>query len=329
MNLFICTTPMQLILTCRIIEETELLACNVHIFYISPIENKVVINTLNYARKFSEKIDYLVINPKILNIYFFILLKKFFLKKYKSVYIASINSIHIHFILTYIRFYELFTFDDGTANIFSGSTYYVEHEYKSYIYRTLNKVRYSMLGIHYSKSKVKKTSLLHYTIYNGFSNIINNTFYIDFLQKKFDKSINKSLDSKKRKCNVMLGSVYPDLFESEDSSQLYIERCFDYLKNTDKDTYYIPHPRNLLPIKAKGINIIESENIAEFEIKLLLKKYDTIFLYGFMSSCQFNFLSDDRVINYFFYSNKVNDTYKHAMKDSSLIQEFEVINIDY
>ena len=331
MKLFICTTPMQLFLACRIIEEMNLSASKVQIFYISTVNNKVVANNLEHARIFSHKVSHLIISSKFSrfsNLYFILIYKMFFFKKYNSIYVASIDNIYVHFILTYTKFNKLFTFDDGTANIFNESTYYVGDKYRSNLYRTWNKVRYGMLRIPYSMSKVKKESLLHYSIYDNFPNIIDNVYHINLLKNNNDIIINKGICSRKKSCNIMLGGAYFDLFGSEDKIKLYTGRCFDYLKNTNEPNYYIPHPRNLFAIETHGINIINTDNIAELEISKLLEEYDTIKLYGFMSSCQFNILSNNRVINHCFYTKEMNKVYKATMENSFYAESFKVISID-
>lgn len=45
-------------------------------------------------------------------------------KRYKTVYVASIDSIVVHYALSYSKFERIETFDDGTLNISYDGVYY-------------------------------------------------------------------------------------------------------------------------------------------------------------------------------------------------------------
>ena len=80
--------------------------------------------------------------------------KKFSKQKYNNIYVACIDSIITHYILSFSSFENLFTFDDGLGNLLTDSyNYYHANEHpfvKKYIY--------SLLGNQYSTKKVKKES---------------------------------------------------------------------------------------------------------------------------------------------------------------------------
>ncbi len=63
---------------------------------------------------------------------------------------------------------KLFTFDDGTANIFPSSGYYIEKKtgFQRKVINTVFCNKYNLI-------KLKRKSQLHYTIYENTANIFN------------------------------------------------------------------------------------------------------------------------------------------------------------
>lgn len=325
MNLFLCTTPFQLFLSSKIIKKLNIKPGQAFFFYVSSVDNEVVRNNILMIKNSGFNIEHLKTGKEtkklkliILRLY---LLRKFFHKKYGNVYIASIDSKVFHFILSWIKFDKLYTFDDGTANIIKDSIYYrkkstgIKRKAKDY-----------MSGVKYNMDSVKDSSCLHYTVYNQYDNIIKNTCYIS-LSEKYSTNRNSSI-SKNVSCSVFLGTVYHDVFEKNIDIETILTTCLNLIKNNDNDLYYIPHPRETSKEKPTGLMRLTTNNIAEKEIENLLDKYSTIFLYGFMSSSQLNLASNTRINNNIFYSEKMKYLFKKSIKSNLIPPNFNIIKIN-
>ena len=121
MNLIICTTPLQTLLAKEIVknyEDEEFYG----ILFSNHFSKKVdryfnlfgvlchILNKIYY--KSSIKLVCLILYYKI----------KLFNKKFDKIFVANIENILIQSIISSLKFNELITFDDGTANILENST---------------------------------------------------------------------------------------------------------------------------------------------------------------------------------------------------------------
>lgn len=321
MVLFVCYTNLQLVIASRIIAEKRMSPLEVEVFYISKVNNDVTRNTLNDIRGICSSVTFMHMKFKY-PLYFIPILMHFFSRRYSSIYVASIDNIIIHFILSRVSFDCLYTFDDGSANILPNSIYYQESELGviSFLCRRFLRIRYDILSI-------KQLSKMHYTIYDDYPNIIKDVTTIHLTSPCEERSINNSLVKKEYACNVFIGSVYSELFTSGCNTEDYLNRCWRLLMSTGIVNIYFPHPRENSDVNISGIKKYNMQYIAEKEIEQLLKKYEKIFLYGFLSSCQINLSSNPDVVNRVFYSKQLKPVFINAMK-SHLYSSFEVINID-
>jgi N-acetyllactosaminide alpha-2,3-sialyltransferase len=324
MNLFVCYTHLQLVIASRIIAHRNLLPDGVELFYISKIDNDVTKNTLNYMRKICGKVNFIHMKLKY-PLYFPSIFKHFFRRRYDSVFIASIDNILIHFILSRVNFDNLYTFDDGSANIIPGSIYYQppNSDPVARFCRALLMIRYNILSIKYESQH-------HYTIYDGYDNVIPRTIGIDLLSSVDENSIDNNLNLKGTACNIIIGSVYSDIFDIKDPSldlKNNLDKCWEVVRETGRDTFYLPHPREVEYVPPSNLKIIKAKYIAEQEILNLLKEYQHVYLYGFLSSCQINLACHPNVINRIFYSKKLVSVFNNAIKSYSHLS-FEIINID-
>ena len=171
---FVCYTRLQLFIASRVIKLEKIKKPKV--IYIAKSESQEdIIGLKNF---FCEDVEFFYCNIKyklpfnIIKFYFkFLFLKK---RKFDTVYIASINNILIHYILSRISFNSLKTFDDGAANIISNG------QFKAYSKSSrIKKLIELIFFINWSMEKVKKSSKRHFSIYMGLPNIIENVDYID------------------------------------------------------------------------------------------------------------------------------------------------------
>lgn len=326
-SLFICYTPLQLTIAESIIRHCGLCTESLEVVYIAKATNRVVDGAISSIKKICGSVkliktpySYPIHIPEI----YYIINKR---EEYKAVYLASIENPLVQFILSIINFDELFTFDDGTANINRGSTYYVKRKasFSEYIIQKTVRIKYDM-------DEIKKISSKHYTIYKDLPNIIQE---VEFIPLVFDDSndINSEKSEKRgvmgyvNECNVMLGSVYDEMTDSKKSSLMLLEACEAYMVATGLPCYYIKHPRNRLNYKFKSMEIITEPVIAEISVKNLLQKHTAVNLYGFMSTCQINLSSFAGVKNKIFCMQSSNDKISSHTNALNRIFNFEVINI--
>lgn len=320
MNLFVCYTHLQLVIASRIIAHRNLLPDDVELFYISKIDNDVTKNTLQDMRDICGKVTFIHMKLKY-PLYFPAIFRHFFKRRYDAVFVSSIDNILIHFILSRVSFNHLFTFDDGSANIIPGSIYY-----QSQKVGVIGKVCRTVLMIQFDMESIKKTSQYHYTIYDGSKNIIPRTINIDLLNESDDFFADS--DVMETACNVILGSVYSEILNAGVDIESILEQCWDYFIKTERKSYYIPHPRESKTFNMGGIETVNAKYIAEKEISLLLKKYKKIYLYGFLSSCQYNLICNKRIVNNVFYLDAMTPIFKNAIQSIPQSSSFKVIHLD-
>ena len=94
--------------------------------------------------------------------------EKLFNKKFDKIFVANIENILIQSIISSLKFNELITFDDGTANILKNSMLYQNNESWK-----LKFIKFIFM-IDHDINTLKDISSLHYTIYD-MDNIIKNT----------------------------------------------------------------------------------------------------------------------------------------------------------
>lgn len=244
MNLIICYTPLQVLIAEKIIEfhsSEPFYGAMIYVsknakfeFYSQRLEQKCV-----GFFSLHQHTDRLNLLKEIMQIK-----SHFWGKKFDKVFVASINDIQIQFLLSSIKFNELYTFDDGTANIVDSSVYYVD-EPNTPIRRSIN----YLFRNKYSVERLKSLSKKHYTIYPNFKNIIDHIQPVDL----FNQSENEIEDSEKI-VNILLGQpVYLD-------NQKNIELAQKVVKAFNID-YYLPHPREQYTVE--NVNYIDTPLIFE------------------------------------------------------------------
>lgn len=203
--------------------------------------------------------------------------KSFFLKKYSKIYLASIDSRHFHYVLSVHKTAEVYTFDDGTANVIQNSAYFTDYR-PNY----LTRIVLCFLGINVYKDTVIQRSKKHYTIYKGCKNIIENTEFIGLIEG------NNTVQLKKNKVvNLFLGQPMYEI--DEIYNKKIVENC---IKKLNIDLYY-RHPREQWDLALDDVVIIDKELIVEdFVIEYLNNNPDvTLHIYSFISSALLNLAS--------------------------------------
>jgi beta-galactosamide-alpha-2,3-sialyltransferase len=237
------------------------------------------------------------------------------------VYIAGINVGLFHFLLSFIKFRSIKTFDDGTANIFLDSPYFIDPKGA---FHKVKRLVYWVMGNRYSRSRLINDSLIHYSIYPGYKNIIDNVVYLDKGQG-LNKEILQKKGHKRRKAFLLLGACYDKIVNRPQDIELIINKLIFYVdKITDCEFFYLPHPvENLEIFNPSGYSICDTSMVAEDLIHKINNIYDEIMVAGFASSAQFGLAGFCNIKNIVLISNHMrpgvlNLCYMLASKDAEL-----------
>ena len=292
-KLFICCTPLQGIIARRIIEMEGFKKEDCVVFYYTSFDSEVYRNYYKDLMELCSEGLYYVWKP---NFPIYVLdAKKFFKKfKFQDYYFASIDSIFVQLALSTGKKYKIYTFDDGTANIVAGSNYLKNQKisFKRSIFFTL--------GNRFSSQKIRKNIVKHYTIFPELKNIIDEKISLSLFQN------NDLVLEEKKKCTVILGTVYEEIFINSQDLKIVKKKIIEQLSKFSGDIFYIPHPRELywnIP-KAK---YIKTKKIAEEVVLDLFKEFSTVDLVSFGSTAQLNLALTSGVNNFYFKHEKESD----------------------
>lgn len=288
-ELFLCVTPLQMLIAESIVllqKEKSKVKKNYAFIIITYDDNDKYKWYSDRLRKLSSDFVYFIVkgDSKFSRFGEVVRFKKaiHFLKKsyFYVCYLASIENPFVLYALSVLKVNEIQTFDDGTANIDKSSIYY-RQLHRGVFEKGLKK----MLGIKYNREDIVQASTLHYTLYNGCSNIIEKTYFIDLMKAKKELPDLKDFDKFEvinDKITIFLGQPVIGIDPSID---------VDFVNKVIKDsgaTYYLPHPRERIIID--NIEYIKTSLIFEDFILLLKQEYPTakIVLNTFFSSAVLN-----------------------------------------
>jgi N-acetyllactosaminide alpha-2,3-sialyltransferase len=273
-SLFICGTPLQSLIAAKIIEKNNLTPDDCSLFFYSGVRNK---KYDYYYRLLSERCSKSVFYYCDFKFPSYLAKAKEILSdmEYQSVYLASVNSVFSLLALSLGKHSFLYTFDDGTANLSSKSSYAATYGLTIKKYLGLK-----LFGNSYSIDRIRKESLGHYTIYPDFRNnishklipvtIVDTAHYGDGVGK----------------CAVILGTVFREAYETAAIPRV-IEGLGNLSATLGQHVYFVPHPRDE-EVTLQNCEKLDSDKIAEDVISDLLLRYATVDLYGFCSSTQIN-----------------------------------------
>ncbi|QBM16370.1 hypothetical protein MARI_04500 [Marinobacter sp. JH2] len=283
--LFICCTPLQGIIARRIIEAEGLDKDLCHVFFYTSFDNEIYRNYYNQVRKLCSTGFYYVWKP---NFPAYIKDSKSYFSSisYHSCWFASIDSIFVQLSLGRGG-KDIYTFDDGAANVVSESHYYRNEKVLNY-----KKWIFWLLGNRYSRDRIKDESIRHYTIFPGQKNITDNIKSVDlFLEEERCQSLGE--------CVVVLGTVLRELCPSSEEVERVHTSLQGYIDRICEDVFYIPHPREG-DVSIKNVEILRERCVAEDIVCRLLEKYNRIYLAGFGSTAQLTLAGIKEVKSCFF-----------------------------
>lgn len=273
MNLIICYTPLQVLIAEKIIEKHPENQFYGVMIYVAK-NTKFAYYTERLKAKCADFFEMHQHTDRINLLKEIISLKSHFKgKKFDRVFVASINDLQIQFLLSAIQFDELYTFDDGTANIVNSSVYY-QKEPDTFVRKWINR----LFRNKYSTQKLKSISKGHYTIYPNFTNIIKNTLPVHLFEG------NKQVEHNNEKVvSLLLGQpVYLESQKNIDLAKKVIEQF-----NID---YYLPHPREQYIVPK--VTYIETPLIFEDYIAQKFKDKNCR-IYTYFSSAVLNVKSEN------------------------------------
>ncbi len=277
--LFICTTPLQILIAQNIILTKKLNKSDTLFIILYPKQNSIYINYIQDISFKFKVLQFPISTTSKINFFFSLIKLRLFIKQqlqqynFIHIYAASIFDICIQLVLSHTKFKDFKTFDDGTANLFIDSKFYQTQEKSNWYY---SYTRF-FLKIQFTTIKLRNLSKEHFTIFNEKIILREAPYikhYIDITPKslnltQFHRTSNKTI-------NIFLGAPWEVL----DYNLNYIENLYIHIT----DALYFKHPRET--IHSSVFNYINSNLILEDFIVNLLNENPSckVNLYGLLST---------------------------------------------
>ncbi|MGE8600360.1 MAG: glycosyltransferase family 52 [Acinetobacter calcoaceticus] len=315
-NLFICLTPLQMIICLEIIHQKKIKEYGLICLFLTKSDkyqyyfDKIKKDSLfSYAFYPKEKVIGIQL---LLDVFIFkrkIAANKNFLN-IENLYIASIDNRYVQVIFSILKYKKLYTFDDGLANLNYDGSYY-RNEELSFSRRVL----WHLVGVSFLVQNIRDKVKMHYTIYNDKKNIVSNTEYISLLDKRDFKANSKE----GVEYSFFLGQPLYEVDKICDDN--YINSL---LSNLDVD-FYFPHPRENYKISS-SIKVVYTKKIFEDYIKDFIneKNVKKIKIYTFFSTAVLNLAEIDSIELFVIHDPKIMD-----IKLLNLFKQFSVNFIDW
>jgi len=316
MQLFICYTPLHILISQKIIQFEEIENyCFVYLYENKSKKNEHYYKLLEKDAIFSTEVHRSkTAFSDFISIY---KLSKILRNNCKpvelNIYSANIKSVHTRFLMFLLNYNNLYTFDDGCANI-SNIGYYADSN-ENNLYKLFFQLFAPSLVYNQLRNKMK----IHYTIFKE-KNIYPNCKYINLYNKKDQKDKHAVI-----KKTILITSV---LSESNITSKKIELELYQAIITHFDVTDIIPHPRG----KNLSLNThtIHSHLIAEDIILQLSKDYELTVI-GVFSSALLNLVGLNiakKLISIDFENSHINEElidifkkqniecYKHSHKET-------------
>lgn len=296
-NLIVCSTPLHMLIAEKIF----------NLYPDDHFDLLIITDTINdkykfYMDRLASQCDSLIVFKMDLSstinyiknfLYYRGVMKEINLN-YGKYFVVNITSRYVQYLLSIKGCMgDLYTFDDGLANIYKYGSMYNESK-PSFI----NHMVWNFLGVKKYSKDIKKEIKLHYTIFNDIPNIIENTKYINLLEESSDE-----ISVCEEVTKIFLGQPLTDI-SSVDNNQL----LFNILSDLNID-YYFKHPREKIDKENFKVPLIETNLIFEdYIVDVLKKEKNTLFeIYTFSSSAAVNVASLGRIKVFFIYNQIVHE----------------------
>lgn len=309
-KLFICLTPLQMKIAKRIIEVENIQSYKLVGLFLS--ESKKYHHYFDLLKK--DCVDFFVFYPKnsvsgfraLKDVYDFKkgLYKSEILKDVNQIYFASIDNRYVQLIASNLREAEVFTFDDGYANLNYNGSYYQNGKPN-----LVRKLLWGFVGVKLFTKNIRDLIVKHYTIYPDKENISSNLGLLTLV------NLSGSCQSENKSLNIFLGQP---LYEVNSKANTYYIN--NLLIKLDIDIY-LPHPRENYVIKEfNKLKVVDTNLICEDYVIELLKLNYNVNIFSFFSTTMLNFLNFERVGKFVIYDpNLFRDELYEVMKNENFL----------
>lgn len=319
MNLILCITPLQVLIAKQIIRQSGSPFVGLylpygdnpkHRYYFEQLEQvcekSVFIELKNqtWGERFAT-LNQLKTTLKNLDIW---------QQPIDSVYLASIDVLFLQYVIAKVKFHHLYTFDDGTANIFPNSTYYQPLP-KSLPQKLFKKA----IGITYPDiPSILALSDTHFTIFPHEKNIIDTTEPI-FLFAKNDEQPSDNVTVKR----LLLGQALDDFIGETAYRDIVAKLVSEFAIDA-----FCPHPRENLDV-SDLVPVIHSDKIIEDYLldELAHQPQQRFEIYTFISTAVFSLKEFPRTQVFMVYNQTLWDKFPDAYQFLAS-RGFTLINLD-
>lgn len=319
MNVILCTTPLQVLIAEQIAKKTQGDFFGFYLPYGNHQKHQYYFKKL---QSFCKKSSFIELKNQTWQQRFATLNQiKNTLKQHniwqqaiENIYLASIDVLFLQYIISKVTFKQLYTFDDGTANIFPNSSYFnpIKKSLPQRIFKQLIGIRYPDIP------SILAVSKKHYTIFPNENNIIENTEVVSLFSINTE---NHHVVSTTKK--ILLGQGLDD-FIGETAYRQLVENMvqrFDI-------GYFVPHPREKQTFD-DILQIVVTEKIIEAYLLDELAQNPQIQyeIYTFFSTAVFLLKDFPRTQIYLVSNDILNHQFNHAYQ---FLQNygFSVIHLD-
>lgn len=250
-NLIICWTPLQMVVAERIIDLHPKEKFYTIVMNSSSKNDRFEYYSSRLAQK-SERFSSFYIYPQAENKYFVyttlleLKLKSLLFPDVKSIFLANVEKLENHTIISSFPNAQIKTFDDGTVNLIKSSGLLSDTEYVSGI---INKKIYkTFINSTHSPKEVREGSVEHYTIFKDFPNVMNKKGRKMTYLSLFNASQLKESSQIKDTIKIMLGTVEKDLKETSEKAVEHFKIRYTTLH--PRQTYKLD---NAITLKSKLI----------------------------------------------------------------------------
>lgn len=235
-------------------------------------------------------------------------------KPIENVYLASIDVLFLQYVISKVKFQQLYTFDDGTANIFPNSSYFQPLP-KSLPLQLFKHA----VGITYpSIPSILAISKKHFTIFPQEKNIIDATHPV-YLFDKVDHQPDENLPVKR----LLLGQALDNFI----GDKAYADIVETMVKAFHLDAF-CPHPRENLDF-SHLLPVIDSDKIIEDYLSEALQQnpHQRFEIYTFISTAVFSLKEFPRTQVFMVYTQALWDKFPDAYQFLAS-RGFTLINLD-
>lgn len=290
-DLFICLTPLQVLVASRIAQSIPAGEARKELCLLAKSGSRLYTNYLQrVAGDFDDTAH--ISGAPAFPWAAFAWRKRFGGRHFRTVYVSSINNLHVHFMLSFCRFERLVTFDDGTANIVPTSSF---HQDRSTRLSKMRRLLSRLLGNRHTLDTVRHYSESHLTIYaHRYPNIHRKVEFIELFLQPGDIAL--PAVAAVQPVRIFLGTVYGQVVRDKDRRATLVEKVARYLQCYGDDLLHLPHPRDDGADFAH-LRPIPGDAIAEEVVMELLQQGNSVELVGFANSTQFFFHGREGVRN--------------------------------